>query len=406
MTGRCAAREGFRRGVVAAVAVLALGAVAGAEPFLGFDNPDLPPVPEAPGEWGLKIVVFNVGQADALLLLTPNGNACLIDSGKSKEDGNKIADYLASKARNGVGEIRTLDLVYTTSFAPDHLRGLPRLVQRGVRIRKALDLGRAGPREGRPEVRAYAGAVGDPNGDLVQGNDEPDFVRHRIHPGHAEHLGLEDAVEIRCLGARGKAPGGAHDLDLDPVGKAADFDERPGSVALLVRFAEFEFVTTGDASAEVEKRLLASGAFGEESDIDVLKVGAHGSDAATAREWVGALLPEVAIVSSAWAPGAAAPRKNPLRRLQAARSMSLITGDGVSPETGDYAESDAPEPGRLSERAVFNSQGTVTILVSADGNRYTVTGDSFSRTFSAIDGENARQPAPADGGGAPPEKPQ
>jgi hypothetical protein len=35
-----------------------------------------------------------------------------------------------------------------------------------------------------------------------------------------------------------------------------------------------------------------------------------------------------------------------------------------------------------------------------------VTGDSFSRTFSAIDGENARQPAPADGGGAPPEKPQ
>jgi hypothetical protein len=248
--------------------------------------------------------------------------------------------------------------------------------------------------------------VGDPDGDLVQGDDEPDFIRHRIHPGHAEHLGLEDAVEIRCLGARGKAPGGAHDLDLNPVGKAADFDERPGSIALLIRFGEFELFAAGDASAEVEKRLLASGAFGEESDIDVLKTGAHGSDAATGPGLAGALLPEVAIVSSAWAPGSAAPRKNPLRRLQAARCVSLITGDGVSPETGDYAESDAPEAGRLGDRAVFNSQGTVTILVSADSNRYTVTGDSVCRTFSAVDDENARQPAPADGGDAPPEKSQ
>ena len=44
----------------------------------------------------------------------------------------------------------------------------------------------------------------------------------------------------------------------------------------------------------------------------------------------------------------------------------------------------------VSDEAVFNNQGNVTVLVSVDGSRYTVIGDSFARTFSAVDGDNSQ----------------
>ena len=44
----------------------------------------------------------------------------------------------------------------------------------------------------------------------------------------------------------------------------------------------------------------------------------------------------------------------------------------------------------IDTNAVFNDQGDVTVLVSTDGSRYTVRGDSFDKTFSALDSDNAR----------------
>ena len=41
--------------------------------------------------------------------------------------------------------------------------------------------------------------------------------------------------------------------------------------------------------------------------------------------------------------------------------------------------------------ATFNAQGNLAVLVSTDGNRYTVIGDSFARTFSSSDQNNVHQ---------------
>ena len=109
--------------------------------FDGFDSSNLPQVTDAPGDWGLKIVVFDVGQADAVLILPPNGDVCLVDSGKTNSAGNEIADYLASQTLNSVGILKTVDLLYTTHYDEHHIGGLPKLVQRGIGIRKAFDQG-------------------------------------------------------------------------------------------------------------------------------------------------------------------------------------------------------------------------------------------------------------------------
>ncbi len=220
--------------------------------FQGFDSSTLTPVSDVAGQWGLKIVVLDVGQADAILVMTPNGDICLIDSGKTNAHGSRIVDYLSSPALNGIGVLKTIDLLYTTHFDQDHIGGMKKITERGVHIRKAFDQGRSEDRSvttatGRISYYGkYVAAVGDPDGDLVQDADEPSFVRHRMAHGHLERIGLEDNVEIRCVAARGDTEGTANDLALNPATGGTTFNENPGSIALLIRLGEFEFYTAGD----------------------------------------------------------------------------------------------------------------------------------------------------------------
>ncbi len=70
-----------------AAALLVLSIAAGARAFTGQESDSLEAVGQGAGEWGLKVVVLSVGQADAILLLAPNGDVVLIDSGKTKSAG-------------------------------------------------------------------------------------------------------------------------------------------------------------------------------------------------------------------------------------------------------------------------------------------------------------------------------
>lgn len=72
------------------------------------------------------------------------------------------------------------------------------------------------------------------------------------------------------------------------------------------------------------------------------------------------------------------------------RSYVLITGNGKD-DQDRYADSGRTSEDDLftaSPDAVFNQQGDLTVLVSPEGDRYTVTGKTFSETFSAVDKDN------------------
>jgi competence protein ComEC len=374
--------------------------------FHGFASSSLTPVKDESDGWGLKIVVFNVGQADAILVLTPNGDTCLIDSGQASSAGNRVADYLEDPARNGVGALSSIDVLYSTHYDADHIGGLPQIRKRGVTIRKAFDQGLAGARamktdDDKPTVFAkYVAAVGDPNNDLVKKPEESEFVRHRMTFGGREHLGTDHDVEIRCVGVGGDTAGDEHDLTLDP--SDPKFDGNPGSIALLIRFGEFELYTAGDQTDDhwkhempaVEDTILDAEAIPGGRDIDVFKVSHHGSDTSNSPRLVEAIDPEVAIISSTHTHHGL-PRRITLKTLQDNRCFVLITGDGKNPETDDYAESsetdtDTPENFVVNSAAVFNDQGDVTVMVSRDGSRDTVLGRSFTKTFSAKDADNQR----------------
>ncbi len=386
-----------------AILYLAAAAVAGAtpsvaQPFEGLGSATLPTVADTPGAWGLRIVVLNVGQADAILVITPNGDVCLIDSGKTSAAGNRIVGYLSTKTLNGVGNLKTIDLLYTSHYDLDHIGGLRRIVERGVRVRKAFDQGLSRKRNGKPRYVEYVTALGDPNNNLVQDDDEPGFVRHKLHYGHLERMGLEDEVEVHCVSARGDTKGQGHDWALDP--SVAKINENPGCIALVIRLGEFEFYTAGDQtgnewrpSPAIEEAVVNSGAIPAGPDIDVLKVNHHGSDTSSSSSFVQALDPEVAIISTRFTRRDRLPKRITLKQFQENRCYVLITGDGIDPEMGGYADSsrtplDDTGVFTVNESVVFNDQGNVTILVSCDGRRYTVMGDSFAGTFSAVDADN------------------
>ena len=387
--------------------------------FDGFDSTTLPAVSEDGDEWGLKIVIFNVGNGDALLVLARNGDAAVIDTGRRASNGAQIAAFLGTEALNGVGSLETIDLLYTTHYDEDHIKGIKDLTQtRGVRIRKAYDQGRSVGRSlltpsGRDSSYAlYCQAVGDKNDNYAQDADEPNFVRHRIDYRKTEFIGSGDDVEIRCVSVRGDTKGTDDDVDLDLA--ATDINENDGSIALLVRLGEFEFYTAGDQTCEewtndhepVEENLVKANPFapyvaneddetdgsGADIDIDVMKASHHGSDTSSSNVLVEALDPEVAVFSADFISTYKHPRKVALMQFEENRCYSLITGDGHDPETDDFSGStnSADDTYNANPDAVFNEVGQVVITVHQDGTRYTVRADTFVRTFSAVDSDNQR----------------
>ena len=373
--------------------------------FEGLESPDLQSV--ASNDWGLKIVVFDVGQADSILLLTPNGDVALIDTGKKDSDSEKIANYLLDPSQNGIGKLEIVNLLFSTHYDRDHIGGLSKLVAQGISIEKALGQGPSGKRclnrtkKGNcvthmKSYQEYLVAVGDPDGDNQKSTNEPDFIRHKIEYDHLETIGQR--VKILCVAVRGDTKGTSHDdPTLDPSNADKRFDENPGSIALLIRLGEFEMYTAGDQTSSewkkmpaIEESVLASGAIPNGNDIDVLKVNHHGSDTSTGSRLAKELLPEVAIISAMFSPYEL-PKRIVLKQLEDNRSYVLITGNGQD-SNGNYADSKTEEDDAYtpSTEAIFNNQGDITVLVSPDGSRYTVTGESFSKTFSAKDNDNTR----------------
>ena len=343
-------------------------------------------------------MIFDVGQADAILLLAPNGDAVLVDSGKTRAHGDMLAAYLGDARANGVRELGTVRVAYITHYDWDHFGGLRWLIGNGIAVAKVLD---RGPDSGRGvRYLRYVNAIGDPNDNGVQDEGETGFVRKTIRYGHEEELGADGLVKILRVAVGGDTSGTGHDVDLKLR------EDNSGSIALVVRLGEFDLYTAGDQTSDdwkrypdAEESVLDARAIPGGNDIDVLKVSHHGSDRSTGGRLARELRREVSVISTALG-GDGLPKRVVLKVLEENGSMVLITGPGRDEETGRYT--DSPETAydddySPSPEAVVDDVGDVTILVSDTGERYSVYAGMRQAplTFSARDADN-RRGAPRD----------
>ena len=256
-----------RKWLIVAALCLLLAAVAAAIFFAAADRSAPDDIP-ADAQAQIAVHFVDVGEGDCAIVETPDGNI-LIDA------GTKQSEAAIRRCIDDLGITAFAYAIFTHPHA-DHIGSAAALVE-------------AYPIDS--VVMPNAVSTSKTFEKLVAAIEEKDC---RVIEGKAgKHLML-----------------GALTIDLLAPCKAYD-DLNNMSVVLLLTYGNGTFLFTGDAETLSETDMLENGV----PPCDVLKVGHHGSQTSSSREWLEALSPGFAVISCAAANDYGHPHAAVLRRL-------------------------------------------------------------------------------------------
>lgn len=193
----------------------------------------------------LQLWFLDVGQGDSILIRTPKRRHILIDAGVKKRD------FLTQDVRYDAGKrvvlpvlryfgIHHLDLLVISHMDMDHVGGMESVFN-GVTIGRLLDNGNL------PKDRELAL--------LIQS-----FSDRRITAEEGMQIPIEDDLNITIL---------------HPGKSRSGLSENDQSLVMILSYKNNRFLFTGDLESQEERRLVQR--YGDFLDVDVLKVGHHGS---------------------------------------------------------------------------------------------------------------------------------
>lgn len=208
----------------------------------------------------LKVAFLDVGQGDAIYIEAPNGNQMIIDGGPGTALMNKLPEVLPW------GD-KTIDTVVITNPDADHYSGLIPLLEHYA-IASVVEPGT------RSETSLYQTLE--------------------------EHIDKEDAPHV--LATRGM------EIILDskkhisyevlfPDRDVSTWETNDGSIVGKLTYGDTSFLLMGDATILTEGIVVAENK-NMLDDIDVLKLGHHGSRTSSGNPILTATTPDVAIISA------------------------------------------------------------------------------------------------------------
>ena len=231
--------------------------------------------------WGtVEVLMIDVGQGDAIALRSPRGRWLLVDAGpplRAGQDPGAHPVVRALRAR-GVGRLEAFVLTHPDL---DHIGGATAVIASfdiGTVYDPALPAGTADYLE----VLAAAAEASVP------------WVAARA----GKTIGF-DGVTVQIL------------HPADPLASEAEVNQ--ASVVLRVNFGDFDALLTGDAYKDAERRIAV-----HLTDIELLKLGHHGSDTSTDSLLLALTRPQAAIVSVGRANRYGHPDPHVLGRLERA----------------------------------------------------------------------------------------
>lgn len=235
---------------------------------------------------GNSMVYFiDVGQGDAELIKTSDGKNVLIDAGPPSASSSLVSFLISHNAT-------TLDALVLTHPDSDHIGGADDVLA-GCTVLSVYESGYYTDTKTYAALRAAVATEGCPTYNDTQ-----------LDPGDRLDINSSVTFEIMAINARSVDPN-----DASLIIKMTD-----GTVDLL-----FE----GDASSSVEGHM--DGMFGSAMDVEVLKVGHHGSSSSTSASFLSQTTPAVAIIEVGTGNTYGHPANQTLDRLSAAGAQVYRT---------------------------------------------------------------------------------
>lgn len=228
----------------------------------------------------LKIYYLDVGQADSILISNNNHNM-LIDAGNN-EDGPKLVKYIKEELN-----ITKFDYVVGTHPHEDHIGGLDDIIN-NFEIENIL----------LPEVTTTTKTFEDVLDCLANKNLD---------------------ITIPVIDSTFKL--GEADLSVIYTG-TDDENLNNSSIILKMIFGNYSYLFTGDAEKEVEDSILR-----KNINVDVLKVGHHGSSTSSSESFLNKVTPSYAIISVAKENSYNHPSKETIDRLKKYTSNIYMTSE-------------------------------------------------------------------------------
>lgn len=201
----------------------------------------------------LKVYFLNVGQADSILIKTPDDKSMLIDAG-NRDDGDFVVDYIKKLG------IHKLDVVIATHPHEDHIGAMAQVI-------KSFDIG-----------TFYMPYVS---------NNTKTFENM---------LKALEYEKVRAKYARGGvAINLSKDIDaefLAPNNSKYDDLNNYSAVVKLI-YKNISFLFEGDAERESEAEMLSRG---YDLTANILKIGHHGSSSSSSNKFLDAVNPQYAVI--------------------------------------------------------------------------------------------------------------
>ncbi|MBE6025099.1 MAG: MBL fold metallo-hydrolase [Cellulosilyticum sp.] len=192
---------------------------------------------------------IDTGNSDAILI-EQGEHAALIDGGDN-DDETLVADYIQAQG------ITRLDYVFATHPDADHIGGLDGVISK-------LQIGQVLVGNGEATTKTYK-----------------DFIESIMNKG------LSPSVPL--LGKTFELGDGS----LKILSVANEKDVNNCSLVILYTYGDSKVLLMGDADQSIEKRIDLS----EVGDVDLIKVGHHGSKTSSNEAFIKAVSPEYAVIT-------------------------------------------------------------------------------------------------------------
>ncbi|MEA4854666.1 MAG: ComEC/Rec2 family competence protein [Christensenella sp.] len=237
----------------------------------------------------LLMYVINTGNSDSIVVRTPDGQGILIDAA----DDDDASLILATLKDLG---ITRLSAAVATHPDADHIGSMDDVL------------------EAIPTDKIYMTSY------AAQTKTYDNMIDAISESGTKEILTFAgDSFEIGSVLFQVLSP---QETELE--------DSNNSSIVLLMQYGATRFLLEGDAETEAIGTMLA--AYAPEMDIDVIKIGHHGSSNATTEELLDASTPSLAVITCGEGNDYGHPHRETLDLLQADHVKSLRTD-----ENGDIA---------------------------------------------------------------------